>query len=101
MNFIGTANEIISLDINTVAPSSVTLPPEYCRAAKPPEYKHWRTALPPECKQKQPFLLKVTMINIYNLDKSVKHITTECGVSISHRDKSETARRSAAQTTQR
>ena len=45
----------------------------------------------------------MAMINIYNLDKSVcaKHIATECGVSIFHRDKSETARRSAAQTRQR
>jgi len=42
----------------------------------------------------------MAMINIYNLDKSVcaKHTATECGVSISHRDKSEAARRSAAQT---
>ena len=56
-----------------------------------------------ECKQKQPIPLKMAMVNIYNLDKSVcaKHIAAECGVSISHRDKSETARRSAAQTRQR
>ena len=83
--------------------ASVTTPPEYCRAALPPGYKHCRTALPPECKQKQPFPLKMAMINIYNLDKSVcaKHIATECGVSIFHRDKSETARRSAANTRQR
>ena len=74
------------------------MPPEYCSAALPPEYKHCRTALPPECKQKQPFLLKMTMINIYNLDKS---ICTQCGVSVSHRDNCETARRSAAQTMQR
>jgi len=46
---------------------------------------------------------KKAMINIYNLDKSVcaKHIAAECGVSDSHRDKSETARHSAAQTRQR
>ena len=38
-----------------------------------------------------------------NLDNSVcaKHIAVECGVSISHRDKSEMARRSAAKTRQR
>ena len=44
------------------------------------------------------------MINIdNNLDKSVcgKNIAAECDVSISHRDKSETARCSAAQTRQR
>ena len=56
-----------------------------------------------ECQQKQPIPLKMAMINSYNLDKSVcaKHIAAECGVSISYRDKSETARRSAAQTRQR
>ena len=42
----------------------------------------------------------MAMINLY---KSVcaKKIAAECGVSISHRDKSETARHSAAQTMQR
>jgi len=42
----------------------------------------------------------MAMINLY---KSVcaKKIVAECGVSISHKDKSETARHSAAQTRQR
>ncbi len=52
-----------------------------------------------ECKASQPVALKLAMINIYNLDKSVcaKHMAAQAGVSISHRDRSETARRSALQ----
>ena len=50
------------------------------------------------CKQKQPIPLKMTMINIYTLDEAVCYIS---GVSISHRDRSETARHSVAQTRQR
>ena len=56
-----------------------------------------------DCKQKQPIPLKMAMFNIYKLDKAVcaKHFAAENGISISHRDRSETARRSAAQTRQR
>ena len=56
-----------------------------------------------DCKQKQPIPIKMAMINIYQLDKAVcaKHFAAENGISISHRDRSETARRSAAQTRQR
>ena len=56
-----------------------------------------------DCKQKQPIPLKMAMLNIYKLDKAVcaKHFAAENGISISHRDRSETARGSAAQTRQR
>ena len=47
--------------------------------------------------------LRYAMLNIHKLDKAVcaKHIATESSVSISHSDRSEIARRSAAQTRQR
>lgn len=53
--------------------------------------------------KKKSIPLKMAILNVYNLDKSVcaKHIAAEDGVSISHRDRSETARRSAAQTRQK
>ena len=56
-----------------------------------------------ECKQKQPIPPKMAMLDVYKLGKAVcaKHIAAESGISISHRDRSETARHSVAQTRQR
>jgi hypothetical protein len=52
-----------------------------------------------ECKSKQPVALQHALANVYKLDKSVcaKHLAALDGCSVSYRDRSENARRSAAQ----
>ena len=51
-----------------------------------------------ECKSKQPVALQHALTNVYKLDKSVcaKHLAALDGCSVSYRDRSENARRSAA-----
>ena len=51
-----------------------------------------------ECKSKQPVALQHALTDVYKLDKSVcaKHLAALDGCSVSYRDRSENARRSAA-----
>ena len=51
-----------------------------------------------ECKTKQPVSLQQALTNVYRLDKSVcaKHLAAQDGCSVSYRDRSENAKRSAA-----